>query len=152
MWLAPEPIVDWSDRVSARILLISLALWVSIAPAVSVPLCAAGLFEPLARGHTHGPGVEGSARVADHDHSGHDHWDSSEPLSGDGDHPSCCSPTDLDAWRAEAPAARAGQVVGLRVSADIQPAVPQQVKVFSRSPLPGLQDSPYLRENPPLLI
>ncbi len=151
--------------MSARILLISLAFCVSIGPAVSVPLCAAGLREPSARGHTHGPEVEGPAHVADHDHgapgsrlghnhdhSGHDRWGSSEPLSGDGDHPSCCSPTDLDALRAEAPAARAGQVVGLRVSVDIQPVLPRRVKVFSGSLLPGLQNSPYLRENPPLLI
>ncbi len=139
-----------------RNLAVVLAVWPLIVSATAIPLCAADRAHASGHAHAQGGHHDNSAPAAHPGHSddpfGHDHPGSSESIPGPEGHPCSCSTADVSAARAEAPPSRNVQALVLSASATAPPVVPGNREGSGWLPSFERLNSPYLSQNPPLLI
>ena len=163
----PAPVVEMKRRSMriVRTLAVLLLIWPLIISAAGSPLCApdqahasghADAHGTAALAHTegghHDNGVPASHPGHSDDKIGHDHPGSSESIPGPEDHPCSCSAADVSGARAEAPPTPNVQALVLYVFVTDPPVVPGNRKGSGWSLSFDRLNSPYLSQNPPLLI
>ena len=148
-----------------RTLAVLLPLLPLIVWATGGPLCAAD--RAHASGHAHAQATAALAHAQgghhdqdapasqpghSHDHFGHEHPGSSESIPGPEDRPCSCARADVFGAPTEAPPSRNVQALVLYASATDPPVVPGTREGSGWSLSFDRLNSPYLSQNPPLLI